>query len=147
VENGIYGEWLPLTEASARLGITLDTIRKKVQKGDFQARKTPSQKGLRWEVYLVSDQPQDQSSIPLEEVEPSQATSETSQLILLLRDLTDRLDRVSNEKVQLAGQVGFLQAQLQQAQAEILLLKSPPPPAPEPQDEKNYPWWLFWKYF
>jgi hypothetical protein len=67
-------------------------------------------------------------------------------------ELFQELRRLHDQNVQLAGQVGFLQAQLQQAQEQVKFLtdsqhtpEQPAPeaePAPQPAEPtKRVPWW------
>lgn len=129
-------EWVPLAAASRRLGIPIDTLRRKVKRGDLTARQVPTRQGHRWEVWLVDDQS------PAED--PATAASqEPAERDALILELTRR-----NE--QLAGQVGFLQAQLQGAQERIALLEAPvqtistelEEKAPESAPPRR--WWRFW---
>lgn len=39
MDDGQTGEWLPLAEASQRLGVTVDSLRKRVRRGHVMARK------------------------------------------------------------------------------------------------------------
>jgi hypothetical protein len=59
-------------------------------------------------------------------------------------ELARLLERAHAENQQLAGQVGFLQAKLQDAERTVALLMAPnDEPAPEPpaQPEPIKPWW------
>jgi hypothetical protein len=75
-------------------------------------------------------------------------------LVALVRHLQE-------ENRNLAGQLGFVQAQLQQAHETIRMLQAPPPEPPEPETgddtmvdavatikepppEPARPWWRFW---
>src|SRR5215204_7388230 len=48
------GEWIPLQEAAERLNINIDTVRRRLKKGELQGRQQPTLRGYRWEVYLDS---------------------------------------------------------------------------------------------
>jgi len=48
------------------------------------------------------------------------------------------VEKLHDENSQLAGQVGFLQAKLQDAQHQIKLLEGPKEPEPE---RSKTPWW------
>ena len=51
-------------------------------------------------------------------------------LLKLVRDKDRQLEAFNERMVQLAGQVGFLQAKLQEAEAQIKLLHPPKPTSP-----------------
>jgi len=50
--NGTDGEWVRLAEAARRLGASDSTLRRKIKRGDLEARRVPSQHGPTWEVWL-----------------------------------------------------------------------------------------------
>ncbi len=58
--------------------------------------------------------------------------------------LVHLVEKLHDENRQLAGQVGFLQAKLQDAQERIKLLEAPR--EPEPETAAKAPWWkrLLW---
>jgi len=50
--NGTDGEGGRLAEAARRLGASDSTLRRKIKRGDLEARRVPSQHGPTWEVWL-----------------------------------------------------------------------------------------------
>jgi hypothetical protein len=50
----VAGEWVPIAEAAARLGLNVDQVRRRIRSGDVHARKTPSTRGgpARHEVWV-----------------------------------------------------------------------------------------------
>ncbi|HZB73045.1 MAG TPA: helix-turn-helix domain-containing protein [Acidimicrobiales bacterium] len=130
-------EWVTIAEAAKRLGLSPDRVRRRLKAGEFEARRVNSRYGLTWEIRLC-DLPLRDSSSP--EVVPTAAPRVVTgprvaptlaadgaadddgpaavELVRLVRHQQDQL-------TQLAGQVGFLQAQLQQAHETIKLLQAP----------------------
>jgi hypothetical protein len=130
-------EWVTIAEAAKRLGLSPDRVRRRLKAGEFEARRVDSRYGPTWEIRLCGLPPGDSSShgvIPTAaprvvtgpRVAPTLAADGAAddgpaavELVHLVRHQQDQL-------TQLAGQVGFLQAQLQQAQETIKLLQAPP---------------------
>jgi hypothetical protein len=130
-------DWVTIAEAAKRLGLSPDRVRRRLKAGEFQARQVASRYGPTWEIRL-RDLTQRDSSSPgaaptaaprvaaAPGVTPSLAKDEETndegpaavELVRLVRHQQDQL-------TQLAGQVGFLQAQLQQAQETLRLLQAP----------------------
>ena len=131
-------EWMTIAEAAKRLGLSPDRVRRRLKAGEFHARQVASRYGPTWEIHL-GDLTQRDSAAPgvaptaaprvaaAPRVIPSLVEDEESddegpaavELVRLVRHQQDQL-------TQLAGQVGFLQAQLQQAQETLRLLQAPP---------------------
>lgn len=165
-------EWLDLPSAAARLSISVDTLRRKLRNGSITGRKAETSSGWRWEV-LVRDGTAVGSEhpavdIPLGSEPPAVGTGvsigvdTTSPAVGTALDpaATDRLIDLVKEQQQtimeLAGRVGFYQAQVQAMQERIALLTAPiAPPAPEddaggadlppapepPPASPRRPWW------
>ena len=134
---GSLDEWVTIAEAAKRLGLSADRVRRRLKAGEFEARRVDSRYGPTWEIRLC-DLPPGESSSP--EVVPTAAPRVVTgprvaptlaadgaadddgpaavELVRLVRHQQDQL-------TQLAGQVGFLQAQLQQAHETIKLLQAP----------------------
>ena len=158
------GEWVSLVEGSQRLGISIQTLRRKVKKGEVEARQVTTSHGLAWQIKLLRDDnghskvedldtQQDNQEQPVEQPEQGEA----------ILKMIDWLRTMQEENRNLAGQVGFYQSKLQQlegqlalAQGKILMLEAPkapesPPEAPEmvaaeEEGERatSAPWWRLW---
>lgn len=48
-------EWLSLSEASDQLGVSVDTLKRRIRKGEMEGRKEPIASGFRWLVRIPSD--------------------------------------------------------------------------------------------
>ena len=134
MEAGQGGRWIPLQEAAPQLGIPLDTLRKKAQRGTIIARKVPRPQGHSWELYLDGE---------LAAVQDTR-TPASSDLAGPMERLIEENHRLAEQNVQLAGQVGYLQAKLQAAEERILLLEAPQQSSVASEAEPHAPWWRFW---
>jgi hypothetical protein len=49
--------YVPLTEAAARLGVSVDTVRRRIRSGELHAQREQRPQGYRWVVALPDDPP------------------------------------------------------------------------------------------
>jgi hypothetical protein len=110
---------IPLSEAALRLGIAVEAVRKRIRRGSLDAVKVDG----RWHV-LLPDGP-DNPTPGLDTIRGSDAVQvqratsvEEATVLEMLRWLRD----LQEENRSLAGQLGFAQAQLQQAQDALRML-------------------------
>ncbi len=118
------GQVWTIKEAAKALGQSEKTIRRNIKNGKLKAQQVPGKYGME---YRITDLPIDR---PLDRG-PAISTD-----IALVKAL-DMVRALQAENERLAGQLGFLQAQLQEAQNKIRLLTAP-----------KLPWWrrlLWWK--
>ena len=141
---------LSVQEAADHYGVTEKTIRRRIKAGSIRAIKHGIAEGFEWRVYpegtLDSTKgtqtthegthTEQESHTALEaQPEPPQQSAE------LLRAL-EVVERLTLRNEQLAGQLGFTQAKLQEAERTVALLMAPKDdPAPEPAAEPDKPWW------
>ena len=128
-------------EAAARLGVSERTIRRRIKDRVIDAQQVPTPHGYEWRVYLDTDAvqvdtPSTRHASKLNGTPVQPAGTPAPELMKAL-DLIDRLQR---DNQQLAGQVGFLQAKLQDAEEQIKLLMAPQD-EPVPTPAKRVPWW------
>jgi len=151
-------EGLTLAEAAARLGVSTDTVRRRIKRGDVSARQEQTKFGPAWVVLLgtapVPSNGAHGSASPPGSSAPSVAPAPTAGM----SELVNLVDKLQHEKAELAAQNGFLQARLQLLQDQLeraqLALEAPKPepvtvePTPEleaaPEGEAK-PWWKFWR--
>jgi DNA-directed RNA polymerase specialized sigma subunit len=152
---------LSLTDAAAQLGISERTVLRRIKDGTIDGRKIGEGRGGVWRVYLsVSDsQPAsvsesqtetldtlgDSQTTDLESVSDSVSDSQTQPAQDMIR-MVELVDKLQAQNQQLAGQLGFTQAKLQDAQEEVqqlrLLMAPKDEPAPEPPAQpERQPWW------
>src|SRR5258708_658666 len=113
--NG-YGEWVPLPEAAQRLAVSVDTLRRRLNKKEFQGRTVQTMRGYRWEIYLENDghEPSaenvavaDPSALPADRLLPPADPSSPSlgtDSRLDPGELARLIDKLLTQNVQLAGQ-------------------------------------------
>ena len=90
------GVWLPLAEAAGRLGLSIDTVRRRAKDGTYPARKERSRYGPAYRVLVV---------FPL--VEPPPAPDG-----LVAEELLRLVERINERSLELARRIGELEAQL-----------------------------------
>ena len=136
----IKEDGLTIVEAATYLEISERTVRSRIKAGKLAAIQIERPQGYEWRVYPNGlppstnvDPPAIQPSIHLD---PPVSNVEASELARLL-------ERAHAENQQLAGQVGFLQAKLQDAERTVALLMAPTDePAPEPPAQpERVSWW------
>ena len=134
------GEWLTLAEASARIGISADTLRRRIKCGELEHRIEPTAHGPAYHVSLGVRQAVDS--------EPRQPAQGVDTVELL--HLAERQQTMIKE---LSGRLGFLQSELQQRDEQPKALQPPrEEPMPRepvaeitPADEPPWSsWWRRW---
>lgn len=157
-----------LQEASLRLDLSERTIRRMLQEGELQGYKQKATRGYVWRVVL-DDAPVPEPGISSangrheagsspaagggsEQQTPNDETTPTGDLARALslieqmhQDQVAELERLRRENQQLAGQLGFTQAKLQEAEKQIALLMAPKDPEPaepeQPAEPERVSWW------
>jgi excisionase family DNA binding protein len=134
--------WYTIAEAAPVLGVSVDTVRRRLKRGELEARQVHTQHGPTWEVCLgiASTEHQDAvqgSANGAQGYAEGVAGPGMVQLVALV-------DRLQQENRVLAGQVGFLTAQLSVAEDRLALAAAPqlPPDAPtvpEPDEPPTEP--------
>ena len=148
VSDSLSDSGLSLTDAAAQLGISERTVIRRIKDGSIKGQKIGEGRGGIWRVYLdgLSDSPapatSDSRASLSDSVSDSQpAAPEVLRLLELLE--AERRERAAlvQRNEQLAGQLGFVQAKLQDAEERIKLLEGPKDePAPTPRRA----WWKRW---
>jgi hypothetical protein len=152
---------ISLTDAAAQLGISERTVLRRIKDGTVDGRKIGEGRGGIWRVYLsvsdsqpapVSDSqtnpPGTLSDSPTDEtgnVSASVSDRQTQPAQDMIR-MVELVDKLQAQNQQLAGQLGFTQAKLQEAERTVALLMAPKDePAPEPPAQpERVSWWKRW---
>jgi excisionase family DNA binding protein len=152
--------WATLAEAASFLGCSVDTVRRRIRRGELHAMRDAGRHGPTWRV-LLSATP---SVLPTVGTTPSSTPSvngsmpsttssigdDTAALLEALR----LLDASRQENRDLAGQVGYLHARVQLQEETLRALQAPQQPmdaptAPKSPDpttgEPSVPWWRRWR--
>jgi hypothetical protein len=162
LDAGDIDGWVTLHEAAAALGISVDTVRRRLKRGEMDGRQVPTKFGPSWEVRLgvtatYASAPRSMhppaastpdANVPPLDVAPYGTLNELVGLIE--RQQTEHrlaLEQKDRTIMELAGRCGFLQGQLQATQERLLMLEAGPSIAePEPvqeasSDAPRAPWW------
>jgi len=147
-------EGISVQEAAEDLGLNEKTVRRRIHLGQIPAIKVPRPQGFEWRVYLdgipqpileAATHPIHLNTIPQAlktqmDTPPVQVDThlDTPPIQMDSNELLRLVEKLHDENSQLAGQVGFLQAKLQDAQHQIKLLEGPKEPEPE---RSKTPWW------
>jgi excisionase family DNA binding protein len=118
----IKEEGLTIVEAATYLEISERTVRSRIKAGKLAAVQIERPQGYEWRVYPAGLPPGTNIDPPTMQpgnhVDPPVNNVEASELARLL-------ERAHAENQQLAGQLGFMQARLQEAEKTIALLTAP----------------------
>ncbi len=132
---------LSIEEAAESMDVSPATIRRRIKTGELAAFKRTTPYGFEWRIGLITtaDQVVESPDQPVVESADQTPVPETLELVRLVA-------RLSQENQQLAGQLGFTQAKLQEAERTVALLMAPTDePAPElPAEPERRPWWKRW---
>src|SRR4051794_19375914 len=88
--------WLDLSEAAAILGIHVDTLRRKVKRGEVQSRQVPTQHGPKYQVCL-GESPTLQSTVdqmPMQEPSPVDESPTAVELIRLMEKMQEEMSKL-----------------------------------------------------
>ena len=132
---------LTIDEAARRYGVSPPTIRRRIKDRKLAAFQRPTERGFEWRVLPDQSVAKDDHNVdqiddqPVGNVDHPNDTPPAAPAPELMKAL-DMVDRLQQDNQQLAGQVGFLQAQLQSAEEQIRLLSAPTDePKPAAQSE------------
>jgi excisionase family DNA binding protein len=166
-----------VAEAAQALGVGEKTIRRRIQRGELSAVRVERPQGHEWRVMLDpvttrtnghangivqhGDQVVDRvdqhrtgtvdqvtAALRLAETLADQLAHEREQATAQLAERDRRITDLEQERFQLAGQLGFYQAQLESAREQIKLLEAPKtssgPEVPSSPASRRA-WWQFWR--
>lgn len=145
-----------IQEAASALGISERTVRRRIKDGILIAYKLPTTQGYQWRV-KVDGSPDNLAGVstrqsikvdrtPVQSPGTTADQVDTSAMLAAL-ELADQLRRdnaaLASRNEQLAGQLGFLQSEIQQRDRQIALLMAPKDePAEEtPAALERVSWW------
>ena len=130
------GTLLSLAAAASRLGVSESTIRRRVKAGTLPHIQVEQGRRVIWRIpaHAIPDT----SATPPGVNDTSGGTNGVTATPGLtppaVARLLDLVERQQEQVAQLSGQVGFLQAQVQERDTQIKLLQAPP-------DEPTRRWW------
>jgi len=118
--------WYTLAEAAPILGVSVDTVRRRLKRGLIEGRQVHTQHGPTWEVTLgtASTEHEDAAEGAAQPAQGTQGVAEDEAGAGLVQ-LVALVDRLQQENRTLAGQVGFLTAQLGAAEDRLAIAAAP----------------------
>ena len=126
---------LTIKQAAKELGISSDSVRRRIRSGSLQAFQVPTAQGYEWRIVLGAQAQGASRQLNGDDAqvggEPMQSRQADSGALAAV------VDRLSRENVELAGRCGFLQARVQQLEGEVKALQAPRDPEPEPEPEPS----------
>ncbi len=171
---------LTIAQAAEALGLSVKSVRRRIKAGSLEAEQVDGKFGAEWRVRLTTARP----GVAGADHSPSAGhirsdhgtsngrmtngreattpqTTRADQGIARLADLLERaqddIRRLNDERAELYGRLGYMQAQLAAKDEQIKALEAPkepiapPPPAgalfrplPTEPDPPRRPWWRFW---
>ena len=152
--------WHTLPEAARHLGVSVATVRRRLKRGELEGTQVPSRYGPAWHVRLPAVQGSAQGNA---QGSPSRvnaaAQGGVDYSVPAIVEALRLVRHLQEQNQQLAGQVGFLQAQLE-ATREQLRLQAPGAspdihqerqsgqrdvePEREAVGQERRPWWKLW---
>ena len=136
-------EQVPIAEAARRLGVSVDTVKRRLRNGELQGYKQPGRGGFSWLIEIDESSPS--NSLGNASANATVNAPANDGEVQALRELVETLRaQVTAQQSQLEShqqhfeakdrQIGELHVLLQQAQAAL--------PAPK---ENHHSWWRFWQ--
>jgi hypothetical protein len=163
--NGTVGEWCSITDAAHQFGVSPDTVKRRIKRGELPTRKDQTQTGWRWLVYVAvapaggadaapaapADGALTARAAPADVALPAPAapTAEVHRLEQL----------VASQEATIAEQRVELEARRREVQELIVLLERAQRlalPAPREETpsaetleslERSRPWWERWRWW
>ena len=147
------GEEVPIAIAARRLGVSADTIKRRIKSGDLQARRVGRPQGYRWLVSLPDDAALVSTgavhgSAPVDAVALAVAQAEVRRLEETVNLLSRELDVRQREVSQLHVLLGQARAQLSSGAAPVstgagtnVVHTSSPSPQLRPHAPRHAPLW------
>jgi hypothetical protein len=145
-------ELVTKVEAARRLGVSIDTIERKLRRGELKAHKQPRPQGFTWMIQVPEEPlqtPSDTGVIP--SVSTPEGTPTTNAEVLRLEELAEVLkDEVAQLRRQLQSQAETYERQNEAYQQQLeakdkqieqlhILLQQAQAALPVPRDSR--PWW------
>jgi transposase len=122
-----------IQEAATRLGVSVETIRRRLHRGVLKARQVPTPQGFVWMVELPNEEPQ--QDIRSEESAP------LHELVAVLKSQLEKKDH--QLEIQAAAHQEQLEAKDRQIEQLHVLLQQAQAALPSPKGHR--PWWRFWR--
>ena len=129
---------VPVIEAARSLGVSEETIKRRIRRGELNGQQQPRPQGYVWmvdipEEVLASTSQHDTTTTHDDDTDHNTSSGEIRRLEEMVKLLQQQLNVYQEELEYRRREVQELHVLLQQAQAAL----------PAPRD--NRPWWRFWR--
>ncbi len=163
-------EWVPIAEAARQLGVSIDTVRRRIKRDEIVAERRETPQGFVWWVCLDgpaevgsaaayadaemgADPPTQTAQVGT--LPPKRQQSEAPHLAALVRELQVEVLRRTEAATAWQVRAEVLAHQLAAAEEKIKALEAPKPdpeaeptpdpfPQPLPPNSDTAPWWRRW---
>jgi hypothetical protein len=146
--NGYKGyrmmELVTMAEAARRLDVTVETVKRRLRRGELQGHKQPRPQGFTWLVEMPEDTG-DRDSTP--SVTPSDTPTSNAEvhrledmISLLQKELDITREELEHQRSMYQGELVSKNKQIEQLH---ILLQQAQAALPAPRDHR--PWWRFWQ--
>ena len=126
---------ISIQEAAMRLGVSVETIRRRVHKGVLKSRQVPTPQGFVWMVELPNEEPQRET--------PSEESDEPlHELVAVLKAQLEKKDH--QLEIQAAAHQEQLEAKDRQIEQLHVLLQQAQAALPAPRDNRSW-WQRLWR--
>jgi hypothetical protein len=145
--NGYKGyrmmELVTMTEAARRLDVTVETVKRRLRRGELQGQKQPRPQGFTWLIEMPEDTGDRDSTSSVTPSDTPTSNAEVHRLEDMISLLQKELDITREE---LEHQRSVYQSELVSKNKQIeqlhILLQQAQATLPAPRD--NRPWWQRW---
>ena len=138
---------LTMVEAAHRLGVSVDTVKRRIQKGELKGHQQPRPQGFVWLVEMPEEFNQPSSNPADTPVDTTVSTGELRRLEEMVQflktELAARDAQVESWKQEAEAHREQLQAKDRQIEQLHVLLQQAQAALPAPRE--NRPWWRFWQ--
>jgi excisionase family DNA binding protein len=159
MQDAVQDQGVTIAEAAATLGISSDTVRRRIRRGDLRAMQVPTPNGPAWRV-LLGSVPTLDGALGAAPSRPSDV--EAGYLADLVRQLAERAEANAAAAAMWQARAQFLQDQVEQLQRALPAPSDPDPsparagaesvgfteqPAPGRPEQNKRAWWRalrFW---
>lgn len=131
-QQGDNGAWLRAAEAAELLGVSEKTVRRKAKAGQLPARQVSTGHGPAWEVWVSGAEPRPGTGRAQTDTRPAVDRSAVDMAGQVaghgdapLLEALQLINKLTEENRNLAGQLGYVQAQLQQRDEQLKALTAP----------------------
>jgi excisionase family DNA binding protein len=141
---GALMELVTMTEAAQRLGVSTDTIKRRLRRGELKGRKRPRPQGFTWLIELEAEFENSNETRAATRAHTDASTDASTGALEHLEDLIASLrSQVAAQQEQLAAKDHQIETKDRQIEQLHILLQQAQAMLPAPKD--SHPWWRFWE--